>query len=409
MRRVDAAGSERLAALAATVCALDQVDAGERLLAEAVAGSCELLGGTAAGSFRGGPDVFTADPARRALDAKVARHLLASDGLASALNRERFIVFLPPDPLPESVGWIVVATLLAGDEVIGGLWVAGAGSAKALETAPIMVVAATVSARLAAIAAGVEALRLRAELRSAESHRHKFLANMSHELRTPLNAVIGFSELLMSDSRSDDERRKFLSFIHGGGVHLLGLINDVLDLSRLEAGLLELRLGPIDPRALLVEVAAMVGGLAAEREVQIQLEPGEEGEMVADEAKLRQVLTNLLSGAVAFSPRGEIVTAGVVKDGAGWVFTVSDAGPEAGPADLDHDLAEFGQVPERSGAKRGGSGLGLALSRRLAEAHGGRLEVECAAGRNLFRLAIPVVMMEGDPVRHRHMLAAGRR
>ena len=243
--------------------------------------------------------------------------------------------------------------------------------------------------------------------------KSQFLASMSHELRTPLNAILGFSELLSDDStgRFDEAtRRRFLDQIHSSGVHLLQLINDILDLSKVEAGQMELQLQPIEVGSLIDEARATVEPLAKSKAISLNVEPGRELQLIADPAKVRQMLLNLLSNAIKFTPDGgRIQIRGRHVDS--WVeIAVSDTGIGIAPEDLGRLFTEFQQVDAGPARQQEGTGLGLALTRRFAELHGGQVSVESALGKgSTFTLRLP---LEAKPLRAHarlepHLVTAG--
>jgi signal transduction histidine kinase len=234
-----------------------------------------------------------------------------------------------------------------------------------------------------------ELRRLYGELEATSRHKSEFLANMSHELRTPLNAIIGFSELLQQQLVGDlnEQQLGYVDDVVDAGRHLLSLINDVLDLSKVEAGKMELNLADVALRPTLESGLTMNAEQAGQARIVLglELEPAEIT-IRADERKLRQVVFNLLSNAVKFTPPdGRIdvsarLTNGVVE------VAVSDTGPGIAPEDQELIFEEFRQT--RTG--QDGTGLGLPLARRFIELHGGRLWVESAPGEgSTFRFTIP--------------------
>jgi CheY-like chemotaxis protein/two-component sensor histidine kinase len=217
---------------------------------------------------------------------------------------------------------------------------------------------------------------------------------MSHELRTPLNAIIGFSELLSDDDTDRFDaatRRRFLDQIHSSGQHLLQLINDILDLSKVEAGQMELHLEPIELGNVITEVQATVEPLAKSKAIALNVEPFPELHLTADSAKLRQMLLNLTSNAIKFTPSGgriEIRTRRVEQ----WVeIAVSDSGIGISEADLGRLFTEFQQLDAGPGRQQEGTGLGLALTKRFAELHGGDVSVVSVEGKgSTFTLRLPL-------------------
>jgi signal transduction histidine kinase len=232
------------------------------------------------------------------------------------------------------------------------------------------------------------------ELEAASRHKSEFLANMSHELRTPLNAIIGFSEVLGERmfGELNDKQAEYVEDILSSGRHLLALINDILDLSKVEAGRMELELSRFDlPAAIgsaviLVRERANRHGLAVEVAVDDRL-----GLFVGDERKIRQVLLNLLSNAVKFTPEGGRIAVRAAPADGTVEISVSDTGIGIAPGDQEAIFQEFRQVGTDYARKREGTGLGLALARRFVDLHGGRLWVKSRLGEgSTFTFTIPV-------------------
>src|SRR5712671_4608636 len=207
------------------------------------------------------------------------------------------------------------------------------------------------------------------QLEAASRHKSEFLANMSHELRTPLNAVIGFSEVLIQRMFGEltGKQEEYLKDIHASGQHLLSLINDILDLSKIEAGRMELELTDFHLPTALDNALTLVRERAGRRSIILQMSLDERlGEVRADERKIRQVALNLLSNAIKFTPEGgRIEVRAVPKDGFVEV-SVSDTGVGIAPEDKDAVFEEFRQVGT-SAARQEGTGLGMALCRRFVE------------------------------------------
>jgi signal transduction histidine kinase/HAMP domain-containing protein len=237
------------------------------------------------------------------------------------------------------------------------------------------------------------------QLELASQHKSQFLANMSHELRTPLNAILGYAELLADELYGPlgAQQRDVLGRVQANGHHLLNLINDVLDLSKIEAG--QLRLA-IDDYSLADVVRSVVSateslaagkGLALEAAVADGLPPGR-----GDDRRLTQVLFNLVGNAVKFTDTGRVEIR--ARENAGrFVVEVIDTGPGIRDADQAWIFQEFQQVDNTSTRKKGGSGLGLAISRRIVELHGGTLSVESEPGRgSTFRVVVPVITAADD-------------
>jgi signal transduction histidine kinase len=218
-----------------------------------------------------------------------------------------------------------------------------------------------------------------AEAEAANEAKSAFLAAMSHELRTPLNAIIGFSDfMLMAPAQLSPSRRdEYVREIRGSGHHLLSLINDILDLSRLDAGKEVLREEPVAPRALLEETVRMVRVQAANDGLDLMLEvPEGLPDVLLDARRIKQVVLNLLSNAIKFTPAGGeiIVSAAAGEDGL--VIAVKDTGIGMAKEDIPKAMERFTQLDRRLARKYEGTGLGLALSRKLMDLHGGTLNIE---------------------------------
>jgi len=285
-------------------------------------------------------------------------------------------------------------------------WLAIAVAATVLVIAGAALVASLVDQRVAA-RTREEADRLRqtvSELEKTKSHleatsadletalaaaaagsqtKSQFLAAMSHELRTPLNAVIGFSEVMSSELYGPltEKQRVCIDDIRRAGVHLLALVNDVLDVSRLDAAAVQLDEEAIDIAMVVEDAIALNAGRAAETGVQIErVLPAGLPALHADARRVKQILVNLLSNAVKFTPAGGRVSVGVQRVRDGLSVTVRDTGIGMAPGEIPVALSRFGQVDNRLARKFEGTGLGLPLSKRLAELHGGSLSIESAPG-----------------------------
>jgi two-component system, NtrC family, sensor kinase len=231
------------------------------------------------------------------------------------------------------------------------------------------------------------------QLEVASQHKSEFLANMSHELRTPLNAIIGFSEVLSDRmfGELNEKQDEYLKDIYASGTHLLSLINDILDLSKIEAGRMELELTDFHLPTALDNALTLVRERAGRRNITLQMSVDERlGEVHADERKMRQVVLNLLSNAIKFTPEGgRIEVAAVPKDGSVEV-SVSDTGVGIAPEDQEKVFEEFRQVGTAD-KKVEGTGLGLTLCRKFVELHGGRIWVTSQVGvGSTFTFMIPV-------------------
>ena len=231
------------------------------------------------------------------------------------------------------------------------------------------------------------------QLEAASRHKSEFLANMSHELRTPLNAIIGFSEVLTARmfGELNPKQDEYLQDIHASGTHLLSLINDILDLSKIEAGRMELELVDFHLPSAIDSALSLVRERATRRGITLHttLEAGI-GEVRADERKVRQVLLNLLSNAIKFTPEGGRIEVKAAGENGAIDVSVSDTGIGIAPEDQEAVFEEFRQVGA-SAAKQQGTGLGLALCRKFIELHGGRIWVTSALGAgSTFTFRLPL-------------------
>jgi signal transduction histidine kinase len=228
-----------------------------------------------------------------------------------------------------------------------------------------------------------ELRRLHRELEATSRHKSEFLASMSHELRTPLNAIIGFSQVLHERMFGDvnNKQEEYLDDILTSANHLLSLINDVLDLSKVEAGQVELDVAPFSLQDALERGVVMVRERATTTGVQIGVAASADVDMVeGDERRIRQVIFNLLSNAVKFTPAGGSVDVSAAQVNGEVRVSVADTGPGLAAADRVRIFEEFQQT-EAGLAQREGTGLGLALSKRLVELHGGRIWVDSELGK----------------------------
>jgi signal transduction histidine kinase len=234
--------------------------------------------------------------------------------------------------------------------------------------------------------------RLYRELESASRHKSEFLASMSHELRTPLNAVIGFSQVLRQQmfGALNDKQVEYVDDILSSGQHLLNLINDILDLAKVEAGRMELQPAPFALDETLRNAMAMVRERATRQEVTLAVEiDASVGEIEADERKVKQILFNLLSNAVKFTPAGGSVTLAARADGRQAIISVRDTGVGISPEEQASIFEEFYQLAP--GMTQEGTGLGLALTKRLVDLHGGELTVHSAPGAgSTFTVRLPL-------------------
>jgi signal transduction histidine kinase len=231
------------------------------------------------------------------------------------------------------------------------------------------------------------------QLAVASQHKSQFLANMSHELRTPLNAVLGYTELILDETFGEvpEPIRDSLERARNSGQHLLGLINDVLDLSKIEAGQLTLSLADYAMEEVTQAVVTNVESLATEKKLALHvsvppdLPPGK-----GDSRRIAQVLLNLVGNAIKFTEVGEVRVGVTVSDGH-FLVSVADTGAGISETDQTRIFEEFQQADSSSTRKKGGTGLGLAIAKRIVEMHGGRIWVESALGRgSTFRFTLPI-------------------
>jgi signal transduction histidine kinase len=231
------------------------------------------------------------------------------------------------------------------------------------------------------------------QLEIASQHKSQFLANMSHELRTPMNAILGYTELILDEIYGEvpAKIREVLERVDKSGRHLLGLINDVLDLSKIEAGQLTLSLNDYSLREIVQTVLASVESLAAEKQLALRVTvPGDLPPGRGDERRIAQVLLNLVGNAIKFTEAGEVRVEATVSDGA-FTVSVADTGPGISPADQQKIFEEFQQADSSSTRKKGGTGLGLSIAKRIIELHGGRIWVESTVGKgSTFRFTLPI-------------------
>ena len=231
------------------------------------------------------------------------------------------------------------------------------------------------------------------QLEVASQHKSQFLANMSHELRTPLNAILGYTELILDDiyGETPAKMRGVLERVQRNGKHLLGLINDVLDLSKIEAGQLTLSLADYSLKDVVHSVFAAVESLADEKKLALRIEvPNNLPVGRGDERRLTQVLLNLVGNAIKFTDQGEVAIKASATNGA-YTLSVCDTGPGIPPADQAKIFEEFQQADSSATKKKGGTGLGLSIARRIVELHGGRMWVESEVGKGAtFSINLPV-------------------
>ncbi|MGN6516247.1 MAG: sensor histidine kinase [Rhizomicrobium sp.] len=229
-----------------------------------------------------------------------------------------------------------------------------------------------------------EAIRKRFEAEAANASKTTFLANMSHELRTPLNAILGFSDIIANERLGLVGTKRYKDYAHdinASGSHLLSIINDILDIAKIESGKMELFPVVLNPRSVIEDAVRVVGGRARERQQTIDMRVDADAPMpYADERAMKQIIINLVGNAVKFTQDGgRIEVIGRRADG-GFELCVADNGPGIAPELLDKIFTPFNQVDNRYNRSAGGTGLGLSLVRGLAELHGGKAWIESEVG-----------------------------
>ena len=231
------------------------------------------------------------------------------------------------------------------------------------------------------------------ELEIANKHKSQFLANMSHELRTPLNAILGYTELILDNIYGDVPEKigEVLERLGKNGRHLLGLINDVLDLSKIEAGQLNLSLNEYSMGEVVQTVFTSVEALAAEKKLELKVKVPQDLSIArGDEQRIAQVLLNLLGNAIKFTDEGEVRVEVTASDET-FLVSVADTGPGLSEADQKRIFDEFHQADGSNTREKGGSGLGLSIAKKIVEMHGGRIWVESNVGKgSTFRFTLPV-------------------
>src|SRR5450432_1613380 len=306
----------------------------------------------------------------------------------------------PPSPIVDIIlaaGFraLLVVPLLRPDRVLGALVIRRCqpgefpkATVDLLQTFAAQSVLAIQNARLF-----TEIEEKSRQLEVASQHKSQFLANMSHELRTPLNAILGYTELMQDDIYGEvpGKMRGVLDRVQSNGRHLLGLINDVLDLSKIEAGQLTLTVASYSLEAVVHGVFTAVESLATGKHLALKLDilpnlPVGRG----DERRIAQVLLNLVGNAIKFTDQGEVAIAASATNGS-FNIAVRDTGPGISAADQVKIFEEFHQADNSATKTKGGTGLGLSIARRIVEMHGGRIWVESSPGAgSTFSVSLPV-------------------
>ncbi|MCZ2127517.1 MAG: hypothetical protein LC099_07070 [Anaerolineales bacterium] len=298
--------------------------------------------------------------------------------------------------------------LFVRGQAIGRLTVKGLGQLAPEEKALASSIAAQTSIHLEALRLTEELQKRAQELRELDRLKSAFLANMSHELRTPLNSILGFTDVMLEglDGPLTDYMDNDLRLIQKNGQHLLHLINDVLDMAKIESGRMNLHFDRFNVNSLLEEVANIVSPLASDKRTALYIEPEADRELdiFADSSRLRQVIINLVTNSVKFTENGTVALNVARQENERVLITVKDNGLGIPPDQLESIFLEFTQVDTSTTRKVGGTGLGLPISRRLVEMHGGKLWAESSgvAGEgSAFYINLPIESVSSDEMEKR--------
>lgn len=275
---------------------------------------------------------------------------------------------------------VIEEPLVVRGESIGQLKVAGLKDVDPEARQTANAIAKQASLHLETLRLAEELQKRAYELQELDRIKSAFLANMSHELRTPLNSILGFADVMLEeiDGPLTDYMENDLRLIQKNGQHLLHLINDVLDMAKIEAGRMNLHPEKFRVHEMLEEVTAITSSLASDKNLALIIDEhsDKETEVYADRTRLRQVMINLVNNSIKFTEKGNVAVKVAPLDGGRVLITVKDTGIGIPPEDLESVFLEFTQVDTSTTRKVGGTGLGLPISRRLVEMHGGRLWAE---------------------------------
>ncbi|MBI4746198.1 MAG: PAS domain S-box protein, partial [Deltaproteobacteria bacterium] len=243
--------------------------------------------------------------------------------------------------------------------------------------------------------ANVKLVESNIKTKEGDRLKSEFMANMSHELRTPLNAVIGFSEVLLDgiDGEISDVQKIDITHIHDSGVHLLGIINDILDLSKIEAGKMDLVREEVDLNAVIATAASVAKTLIKGKDIMLMTQIDENlPTIIADSKRLKQIILNLLSNAAKFTEEGKIsIKAGTAEEGY-LLITVTDTGIGIKEGDMPKVFEKFRQIDMSSTRNKGGTGLGMAITKKLVEMHGGSIAIDSRVGAGTtFYVKLPLI------------------
>jgi PAS domain S-box-containing protein len=305
-----------------------------------------------------------------------------------------------PNPLLPNTRAEAGIPLKIGDRVVGAIDLQSeeTGAFKPEDMSVLEILADQVAVALENARSYNLAQKAMEDLRETDRIKSQFLANMSHELRTPLNSIIGFSRVILKgiDGPINEQQQQDLSAIYNSGQHLLGLINDILDLSKIDAGKMELAFDEVNMGDTIHSVMSTATGLVKDKQIRLQEQVEASLPPVrADSMRLRQILLNLISNAAKFTEEGAIIVAANVHTNSlgkqEVMVSVTDSGPGIAPEDQDKLFKPFSQVDASPTRKTGGTGLGLSISHRLVELHGGRIGVHSAVGKgSTFYFTVPV-------------------